>query len=44
MRRLVIFDTGNGHMLDLDHPEKNGYQDFQKYLLHILKNSNKKGT
>src|SRR5688572_14165501 len=27
-----IFDTGNGQMLDLDHPEKNGYQDFQNYL------------
>jgi len=27
-----IFDTGNGQMIDLDHPEKNGYQGFQNYL------------
>jgi hypothetical protein len=33
-----IFDTGNGEMLDLDHPEKNGYEDFQKYLQHVLSN------
>ena len=37
-----IFDTGNGQMLDLDHPENNGYQDFQNYLQHVLKNSNDK--
>src|SRR4030095_13104299 len=34
-----IFDTGNGQMLDLDHPEKNGYQDFQNYLRHVLNKS-----
>ena len=37
-----IFDTGNGEMLDLDHPEKNGYQDFQNYLQHVLKTSGNK--
>jgi hypothetical protein len=30
-----IFDTGNGEMIDLDNPEKNGYNDFQKYLQHV---------
>ena len=35
-----IFDTGNGQMIDLDHPEKNGYQDFQNYLQHVLRNTN----
>jgi hypothetical protein len=34
-----IFDTGNGEMLDLNHPEKNGYENFQSYLQHVLKNS-----
>lgn len=34
-----IFDTGNGQMLDLHYPEKNGYQDFQSYLQQILKNT-----
>jgi hypothetical protein len=34
-----IFDTGNGQMIDLDHPEKNGYQDFQNYLRHVLKDT-----
>ena len=37
-----IFDTGNGQMLDLDHPEKNGYRDFQNYLQHVLKKSDDK--
>jgi len=37
-----IFDTGNGQMLDLDHPEKNGYQDFQNYLQHVLKKTDDK--
>jgi hypothetical protein len=37
-----IFDTGNGQMLDLGHPEKNGYQDFQDYLQNVLKNSKDK--
>jgi hypothetical protein len=36
-----IFDTGNGEMLDLDHPEKNGYKEFQNYLQHVLKNSDR---
>lgn len=35
-----IFDTGNGEMLDLEHPEKNGYDNFQSYLQHVLTNSN----
>jgi hypothetical protein len=30
------FDTGLGEMLDLDHPERNGYQDFQNYLAQVL--------
>jgi hypothetical protein len=34
-----IFDTGNGEMLDLDHPKKNGYSNFQSYLQHVLKNT-----
>jgi hypothetical protein len=34
--RWQIFDTGKGEMLDLEHPEKNGYDDFQKYLQHVL--------
>ena len=32
-----IFDTGNGEMLDLEHPEKNGYSNFQSYLQQIIK-------
>lgn len=35
-----IFDTGNGEMLNLKHPEKNGYSNFQNYLQHVLKNTN----
>lgn len=34
-----IFDTGNGEMLDLEYPEKNGYSDFQSYLQCVLKNT-----
>jgi len=34
-----IFDTGTDKMLDLEHPEKNGYGNFQKYLQHVLKNT-----
>lgn len=34
-----IFDTGIGEMLDLEHPEKNGYESFQAYLQHILNSS-----
>lgn len=37
-----IFDTGNGQMIDLDHPEKNGYRDFQNYLNQVLKKSGDK--
>lgn len=32
-----IFDTGNGEMLDLEHPENNGYASFKSYLQHVLK-------
>lgn len=32
-----IFDTGNGEMLDIEHPEKNGYSNFQSYLQQIIK-------
>lgn len=32
-----IFDTGLGEMIDLEHPEKNGYNDFQNYLKQALK-------
>jgi hypothetical protein len=38
-----IFDTGNGEILDLEHPEKNGYENFHKYLQHVLRNSDKDG-
>ncbi|WP_316846281.1 hypothetical protein [Pedobacter psychrodurus] len=38
--RWQIFDTGKGEMLDLEHPEKNGYSNFQSYLQQILKNTN----
>ena len=31
-----IFDTGNGQMIDLENPAKNGYANFQKYLQHVL--------
>ncbi|MFF5384370.1 hypothetical protein [Pedobacter suwonensis] len=34
-----IFDMGNRKMLDLEHPEKNGYSNFQSYLQHVLKNT-----
>lgn len=37
-----IFDTSYGQMLDLDSPEKNGYQDFQNYLQHVLGNTDNK--
>jgi hypothetical protein len=33
------FDTGLGEMLDLENPERNGYENFQAYLNHVLKNS-----
>ncbi len=31
-----IFDTGLGDMIDLTNPQKNGYQNFQAYLNHVL--------
>jgi hypothetical protein len=34
-----IFDMGNEEMLDLEHPEKNGYSNFQSYLQRVLKNT-----
>ena len=33
-----IFDTGLGEMIDLDNPEKNGYENHKKYVDQILKN------
>ena len=39
-----IFDTGNGEMLDLEHPEKNGYENFQSYLQQVLTNQNNETT
>lgn len=39
-----IFDTGNGEMLDLEHPEKNGYYNFQRYLQQVLTNPNNETT
>lgn len=34
-----IFDTGNGQMIDLEDPSKNGYADFQNYLKQVLEKS-----
>lgn len=34
-----IFDMGLGGMIDLENPEKNGYDNFQNYLKHILNKS-----
>lgn len=31
-----IFDTSSGEMINLENPEKNGYESFQKYLKSIL--------
>jgi hypothetical protein len=31
-----IFDMGLGEMIDLENPEKNGFDNFQNYLKHIL--------
>lgn len=31
-----IFDTGLEQMIDLDNPEKNGYENFNNYAKHIL--------
>lgn len=33
-----IFDTGLGEMIDLDNPEKNGYENHRKYVEQIMKN------
>ncbi len=32
-----IFDTGLGQMIDLENPSINGYENFQRYLKHVLK-------
>lgn len=32
-----IFDTGLGQMIDLENPSINGYENFQSYLQHVLK-------
>jgi len=32
-----IFDTGLGQMIDLENPAINGYENFQNYLKHVLK-------
>jgi len=32
-----IFDTGLGQMIDLENPANNGYENFQSYLKHVLK-------
>ena len=32
-----IFDTGLGQMINLENPAINGYQNFQNYLKHVLK-------
>jgi len=39
-----IFDSGSGEMIDLEHPEKNGYENFQSYLQQVMTNPNKKNT
>ena len=31
-----VYDTGIGQMIDLENPSKNGYEDFQKYINHII--------
>jgi len=33
-----IFDTGLGEMIDLDSPEKNGFENHRKYVEQIMKN------
>ncbi len=32
-----IFDTGLGEMIDLENPSNNGYENFQAYLKHVLR-------
>ncbi len=34
-----IFDTASGEMIDLEHPEKNGFEDFKKYLQKVISKS-----
>lgn len=34
-----IFDTGHRQMIDLENPAINGYENFQSYLKHVLKQS-----
>jgi hypothetical protein len=34
-----IFDTGLGEMINLENPEKNGYDNFRNYLTQILKDN-----
>lgn len=31
----LIFDTGNGEIIDLENPAKNGYSRLQNYLQHL---------
>ena len=31
-----VFDTALGQMLDLDHPEKNGYMEHRRYVEQII--------
>ena len=33
-----IYDSGSDKMLNLEKPEENGYENFQKYLNQIFKN------
>ncbi|MDR2918374.1 MAG: hypothetical protein LBV72_03285 [Tannerella sp.] len=37
-----IFDTSLDEMIDLDKPDKNGYESFNKYLQYVLENASKK--
>lgn len=32
-----IYDSGIGEMIDLDNPEKNGFENHKKYVEQILK-------
>jgi len=36
-----IFDTGLEKMIDINNPEKNGYENFNQYLKHVLDKSSK---
>lgn len=35
-----IYDSGLSAMIDLNNPKKNGYENFKKYVNHIVKNKN----